>query len=164
FSLPTFVDGAGVMLRRGEETDFGGLAGKRLGVLGGTTTERALRGTLEGTGMPGEVTTVAGHDAGVAALLDGEVDAYFADQSILMFLAAGSGAADRLSVADNTLTVERHALALPKGDEAFRAALDAALSRMHREGAVAGAFRRAFPGATPGRGMQALLLLGGLPD
>ncbi|MEM6440021.1 MAG: amino acid ABC transporter substrate-binding protein [Pseudomonadota bacterium] len=164
FSLATFVDGAGVMLRAGEETDFSGLAGKRLGVLEDTTTARALRATLEGTGMAAEIVAQDAHDAAAAALLDGRIDAYFADHSILLFLAAAAADPTRLAIADNTLTVERHALALRKGDEAFRTAVDRALSQMHREGEMAAIFRRVFPGARPGPGLAALLLLGGLQD
>ncbi|MEM1314115.1 MAG: transporter substrate-binding domain-containing protein, partial [Pseudomonadota bacterium] len=85
FSLATFVDGAGLMLRRGEESDFSGLAGKTLGVLEGTTTAEALRVTLEGVGMQAEVAAQETHDSAVAALIGGEIDAYFADHSILMF-------------------------------------------------------------------------------
>lgn len=164
FSLPTFVDGAGLMLRRGEETDFSGLAGKKLGVLEGTTTARALRATLEGIAMDAEVVAQDTHDSAISALTGGEIDAYFADHSILLFLAAGAPDPTLLAIADNTLTVERHALALPKGDERFREAVDRALSQMYREGDMAAIFGRAFPGARPGPGYAALLLLGGLQD
>ena len=37
FSLPTFVDGAAVMLPRDAEPEFDALAGKQIGVHAGTT-------------------------------------------------------------------------------------------------------------------------------
>ena len=42
FSLPTFVDGAAVMLPRDAEAEFDALAGKKIGVHAGTTTEAIL--------------------------------------------------------------------------------------------------------------------------
>ena len=165
FSLPVFVDGAGVMVRAEEIPDgFTDFAGRRIGVLEGTTTERGLRTTLEALGMEAEVVALGSHDAGIDALLAGEVDGWFADRAILLGLSQTPRAVERVAVADETLTVERQALALPKGDEGFREAVDAALSRMFRDGTMATLFGRAFPGARPGLALEALWLLGGVPD
>jgi ABC-type amino acid transport substrate-binding protein len=38
FSIPTFVDGASIMVKGGGPSEFGELAGKKIGVLAGTTT------------------------------------------------------------------------------------------------------------------------------
>ena len=44
FSLPTFIDGAGVISRTSKPVRaFEDLAGKRIGVLGGTTSEADAR-------------------------------------------------------------------------------------------------------------------------
>lgn len=165
FSIPTFVDGAGVMVRADAEIDgLGDFAGRRLAVRGATTTEEALRNTLERMGMQAEVAAVESHDAGLSALLAGEVDAYFADRSILLGLAAAPEAAEAVAVSAELLTVERHALALPRGDHAWRQAVDGALSRMYADGAMRRIFAESFPGARPGLGLEALWLLGGLPE
>jgi ABC-type amino acid transport substrate-binding protein len=47
FSIPTFVDGASMMIRADGPRDFKSLKGQKIGVLGGTTTEQGLRGTLQ---------------------------------------------------------------------------------------------------------------------
>ena len=47
FSIPTFVDGASLMVKGDEPSEFGALAGKKVGVLAGTTTEQSLRASLD---------------------------------------------------------------------------------------------------------------------
>ena len=41
FSIPTFVDGASLLVAGDGPGDFGALSGKKIGVLAGTTTEQA---------------------------------------------------------------------------------------------------------------------------
>ena len=53
FSLPTFVDGAAVMLPRDAEPEFDALAGKRIGVHAGTTHRGDPRQQPEGQGDAG---------------------------------------------------------------------------------------------------------------
>jgi ABC-type amino acid transport substrate-binding protein len=43
FSIPTFVDGGGIMVKGDGPSNFEALAGKKIGVLAGTTTEQDLR-------------------------------------------------------------------------------------------------------------------------
>jgi polar amino acid transport system substrate-binding protein/glutamate/aspartate transport system substrate-binding protein len=69
---------------------------------------------------------------------------------------------ESLTVSENTLTVEKHALALRRGDEDFRLAVDRAISELYVSGRMADFFAEAFPGAKPGLGLKALFLLG--PD
>lgn len=143
FSIPTFVDGAGIALPRGGATSMQELAGRTIAVTGGTTTEEALTNMLERTGMNAEVLTVPDHDAGLAALTDGRAAAYFADRAILHFLVAARGL-DDIAVADDQFTLETHALALARGDADFRLAVDAALSRLYLTGEVDALFAQAF--------------------
>lgn len=164
FSIPIYVDGASVLMRRGETAEFAMLAGRRIGVKAGTTTERNLMATLERTGMTADVVTVAEDAEGLARLIARDIDAYFADQSILLFLVAGSGVGQDLAIANNVLTVEPQALALPRGDERFRLEVDRALSRMYREGEIARIFAASFAPAVMGDAMRALTLLAPLPE
>jgi polar amino acid transport system substrate-binding protein/glutamate/aspartate transport system substrate-binding protein len=163
FSIPVFIDGASVMMKRDALTDMQGLAGKTVGVRDGTTTEEALLVTIGRMGLDAEVLAVADHEEGVAKLLAGEIAAYFADQSILLFLVAGSPDRERLALSGNVLTVEPHALALPLGDGAFRLAVDRALSDLFREGEIAKLFEANFAPATMGDAMRALMVLAPIP-
>ena len=54
---------------------------------------------------------------------EGKISAYFGDRSILLFLIEDSKAPQKLRLADDYLTVEPYALALPRGDEDFRLAV-----------------------------------------
>ncbi len=162
FSLPTFVDGAAVLLPLGADPELAALEGKQVGVRGGTTTETVLRATLEAAGVQAEVVVFDDHHAALAAIEAGEITAYFGDQSILYGLFFDSDMSQELVVSDNMLTVEKHGLAMPRGDEDFRLAVDTAISGLYRSGEMAGFFEEAFPGATPGLALRALFLIG--PD
>jgi len=96
---------------------------------------------------------------------EGKVSAYFGDRSILVSLIRDSKAPDKLMLAENYFSVEPYALALPRGDEAFRLAVDRALSHIYRSGEIAAIFKRTFGEQTkPGQVLQTLYLVVGLPD
>ena len=69
------------------------------------------------------------------------------------------GKANQLSISDNTLTVETQGLALPRGDDDFRLAVDRAVSALYRTGQMEAIFKQALPGAQPGMALQALFLI-----
>ncbi len=165
FSLPTFIDGAGVLLREDGPENFGDLDGQKVGVRAGTTTEDALRATVEDMAIKVETVAVKDHKDGVARLLKGEIAAYFADRAILYFLLQGSGASDKLFLSDQQFTYEPYALALQKGDTDFRLAVDRALSRIYRSGEITTVFTAAFgPGAEPTEELSALYRISALPE
>jgi polar amino acid transport system substrate-binding protein/glutamate/aspartate transport system substrate-binding protein len=163
FSIPTFVDGAGIALPRGGATSMRELAGETIAVTGGTTTEEALLNMLGRTGMEADVLAVADHEAGLEALRDGRAAAYFADRAILNFLVRGRGV-DDVVVADDQFTLETHALALPRGDGDFRLAVDRGLSRLYLTGEVQALFGQAFgPDAEMSDLLRALYRISALP-
>ena len=165
FSLPVFVDGASVLLREDGPENFGDLDGQKVGVRAGTTTEEALRNTVEDLAIKVETIAVKDHKDGVAKLLKGDIAAYFADRAILYFLMQGSGATDKLFLSDQQFTYEPYALALQKGDSEFRLAVDRALSRIYRSGEISAIFTAAFgPGAEPTDELSALYRISALPE
>ncbi len=165
FSMPTFVDGAGLLIRNDGPKSLNALAGHKIGVLAGTTTEDELRASLKDAGVTAEVIPANTHVEGLALLDDGKVSAYFADRGILMFLAEQSNAPSKLLLADNYLTIEPYALALPHGDEDFRLAVDRALSNVYRSGQIAAIFAHTFGAKTkPSPILQSLFLVSALPD
>ncbi len=165
FSLPTFLDGASLMARAGGPKDLRGLAGRQIGVLAGTTTEESLRNSLKDAGITGEIVVVKTHGEGLAMLDDGKISAYFGDRSILLFLIKDSKAPGKLRLADDYLSVEPYALALPRGDSDYRLAVDRALSHIYRSGEIGPIFERTFGGnAKPSQILQTLYLISGLPD
>jgi len=164
FSIPTFIDGASLMIRADGPHDLKAMAGKKIGVLGGTTTEQSLRDSLKAAGTTSDVIPAKTHAEGVAMLDDGKISAYFADRSILVSLIKDSKAPGKLMLAENYLSVEPYALALPRGDEEFRLAVDRALSHIYRGGEIGPLFKRTFGDANPGQVLGTLYLITGLPD
>ena len=165
FSIPTFVDGASLMIRADGPGDLKAMAGHKIGVLGGTTTEEALRNSLKLAGITAEIIPAKTHAEGLAMLDDAKVSAYFGDRSILVSLIRDSKAPNKLMLAENYLSVEPYALALPHGDEDFRLAVDRALSHIYRSGEIGAIFKRTFGDNTkPGEVLLTLYLVSGLPD
>ena len=165
FSIPTFLDGASLMVRADGPKSLRDLAGKKIGVLAGTTTEEALRNTLKEAGISGDVVAAKTHGEGLAMLDDDKISAYFGDRSILLFLIKDSKAPEKLRLADDYLSVEPYALALPRGDSDFRLAVDRALSHIYRSGEIVSIFERTFGGkAKPSQILQTLYLTSSLPD
>lgn len=157
FSIPIFVDGTAVMLPKGASASFASLNGKKVGVRGGTTTEEALTNTLKDTGTDAEMVTFDSHEDAMAAMQSGEISAYFADQSILLFMNKDGG---DFVVMDRLLTIEKQGLAMLRGDDEFRYLVDGALSGMINTGVIPAIFRQELSGIAPGQAMQWLYRLG----
>ncbi|TXL78237.1 amino acid ABC transporter substrate-binding protein [Vineibacter terrae] len=165
FSLPTFVDGASLMVRAGAPDDLKGMAGRKIGVLGGTTTELALRNALQRAAVNAEVVLMDSHPEAISQLDDGRIVAYFADRAILMSLARDSKAPDQIRIAEQYLTVEPYALAMSHGDNAFRLAVDRALSHIYRSSDIVRLFQRAFGvNVNQSQLLHSLYVAASLPD
>lgn len=165
FSITTFVDGAGLLTSDKDLRELKQLSGQKIGVLAGTTTEGALRRTLDAGGVQAEIVPAKTHSDGLAMLDDGKTSAYFADRSILMFLLPQSRAPDKLMMADNYLSLEPYALALPLGDQDFRLAVDTALSHIYRSGEIVEIFNATFGDKiAPSSMIKTVYAISGLPD
>jgi len=165
FSIPTFLDGASLIVRADGPKKLNELTGRKVGVAAGTTTEESLRNSLRDAGIGAEVVAAETHRDGLAMLDEGKISAYFADRSILLFLIKDSKAPEKLRLADDYLSIEPYALALPRGDNDFRLAVDRALSHIYRSGEIGTIFERTFGGkAKPSQILQTLYLISGLPD
>jgi ABC-type amino acid transport substrate-binding protein len=165
FSIPTFIDGAGVLLRADGPDNFAALAGQKVGVRAATTTEEALRNSLERQGMEATIIRVDSHEDGLAKLQAGEITAYFADQAILIFLAMRSEAPEKLKVGERQFTLEPYALGLQRGDDDFRLAVDTSLSRLYRSGEIERIFKNSFgANANQSEILRALYVISALPE
>jgi len=92
FSIPTFVDGASLMIRADGPHDLKAMSGQKVGVVAGTTTEQALRNSLKEAGVASDVVPAKTHAEGLAMLDDSKISAYFADRPILVSLIKDSKA------------------------------------------------------------------------
>ncbi|MDX1710144.1 MAG: amino acid ABC transporter substrate-binding protein [Rhodovibrionaceae bacterium] len=164
FSLPTFVDGASVLLPTDGAQSLRELTGGRIGVRAGTTTEEALNNTLKAMDIEAEVVAVQDHFDGVSRVRDGKLDAYFADMAILLFVLQQTENPQSLRIASQQFTQEPYALALARGDSDFRLVVDRALARIYRSGRVAEVFRAHFSPAAPSDLLRALFVIHALPE
>jgi ABC-type amino acid transport substrate-binding protein len=137
FSLVTFVDGGSILSKidapMGRIGDFGG---KRVAVLQGTTTERALREALKRALVSTEVVTVKTRDEGLELLRQSQVDGFAADRTTLIGVVAKRAGGDVYKLLDEDFSVEQYALMLPRGDYDFRLAVNRGLARLYRSGDI----------------------------
>jgi ABC-type amino acid transport substrate-binding protein len=165
FSIPIFIDGASFAIGPDGPRDVGQMAGKKVGVLPGTTTEQDLRRAMTGTGIKADIVMVKSNQEGVDLLEKGQIAAYFADRATLTFLLRKERQASSLLMADTYLSVEPIALGLQRGDRDFRLAVDTALSHIYRRGEIVPIFRTAFgAAANPSQLLAALYQVVALPD
>jgi ABC-type amino acid transport substrate-binding protein len=164
FSISTFISGAGMMIQPGGPTAFDQLAGKKIGVLSGTTTEQDLKTFLKARDVAAEIVPVQSHSDGFEQLGGGKISAYFADRTILQFMLMQRNQDGKLLLADQFLSVEPYALALPR-DADFRLEVDRALSRLLRNGGAKKVFTQAFGEQAHPTGLQSsLFIISGLPE
>lgn len=163
FSLPTFIDGAGVVTRGAPVKGLEDLKGKKVGVLKGTTTEETLRSTLGQMRIPATIVTVADHPDGLRQLSEGKLDAYFGDRGILSYLIGNSSYGQGLSLSDQYFTFETYALALPRGDQAFRLMVDTTLADLYRTDRIRDIYARSFGKFPPDQFLNALFVINGVP-
>jgi ABC-type amino acid transport substrate-binding protein len=164
FSIATFISGAGMMIRPGGPDSFEKLAGQKVGVLAGTTTEQDLKSFLAARNITADIITVKGHSEGFTQLESGAILAYFGDRTILQYMLMKSDQGGKLLLADQFLSIEPYALALPRDPE-FRLTVDRALSRLYRSGAAKAIFAKTFGDKAHPTGLQtSLYVLSGLPE
>lgn len=165
FSIPTFVDGASLIIRPSGPKDLKDLAGKKVGVLVNTTTDSGLRGLLQAASIQAEVVPLKAHQEGFDAVKNGAVAAYFADRGILTYLLANDKSQVNVLLADAFLSVEPYALAMRRGDEDFRLAVDRSLSQIYRSDQIKQIFAAAFGANTqPTPVLLGLYLTSALPQ
>ena len=159
FSVPIYVDGTSVLLPKTMGSNFEDLAGTKIGVRSNTTTLTVLEASLKQANIEAEVVKFTDHNAGFDAIKAAEIDAYFADQSILMYEFFTQKMQEQFQQPSPILTLEKQGLALPRGDADFRLAVDTALSEMFNNGTMEQLFKQAFPGVKPGQAVQAMYLM-----
>jgi polar amino acid transport system substrate-binding protein len=143
FSQPIFLTGATALLRKDSPDYLQTLfldtpavravsqhlaSASAIGVRANTTTEAILReaGSIEMTKT--RIAEFDTHEDGLKALEDRKIDAYFADQVLLMNLAKRARDPSSLEVGDRLFTHEPYAIALRRDDANFRLLVDRALT------------------------------------
>jgi glutamate/aspartate transport system substrate-binding protein len=166
FSLMTFVDGGSVLVKNDTDLfkleDFGG---KRIAVVKGTTTERAMPDALQMHGVKATLVPVESVEAGVAQVQTGKVDGFASDRLKLIGTALNAQKAGTYRVIDEDFSIEPYALVLPRGDPDFRLAVNRGLARVYRSGEIVKVYDRWLgPLGKPGVLLNALYYLQRIPE
>jgi glutamate/aspartate transport system substrate-binding protein len=166
FSHMTFVDGGSLLVKTtGKLASFQDFAGKKIGVIPGTTTETALKAALQKALVNAQVTPVKDHREGLTGVEGGTLDAYASDRVILIGLAVTAQDPSQFAIADTYLSYEPYGLMLRRGDAAFRLTVNRALSQLYRSGEVMQIYGRWFGKlGTPGNLLIAMYALHALPE
>lgn len=137
FSLMTWVDG-GNFITKGDRpaNSLADMADKRVGVVIGNTTEQALREWMKNNMISFSVVPVPSHRDGLQQLQDGQLDAYAADQTILIGLVSTTAEQMQMRLASNNFSYEPYALTVPRNDADFKQAVNSALAQLYRSGEV----------------------------
>jgi putrescine:ornithine antiporter len=107
------------------------LQSQTLAVVAGTPTEKIVANALTRLQLPAKVAPVKTYADGLQAVLDRKASVFFADRSVLIDAVKRNPSYADLKVTDRRLSVAPVAIALPRGNEDARLAIDKALSALY---------------------------------
>lgn len=172
FSTSFFVVTTRLLVKRDSGLrDFPELAGRRVVVTAGTTSERLLRSYNEAHGGRIQLLSARDHGDAFQALENGQVDAFMLDDALLYGERAKARNPDDWLVTGTPMSSEVYGCMMRKDDPAFKAVVDRALTRVMTSGEAMKIYTRWFQRPIPPRGLnlnwpasEALLKLFRQPD
>jgi ABC-type amino acid transport substrate-binding protein len=166
FSSFVFVDGTGILVKATlAAKSLGDLGGRRIGVIAGSSNEKALNDALKARVINATVVAVKTRDDGLAQLEAGTIDAFASDRVLLIGLAGKAKEPKSLALLTEALSFEPYAIALPRGDWQMRLAVNTALAQIYRSGAIGEIYGRWFGAlGRPGPIIEMTYLFGALPE
>jgi ABC-type amino acid transport substrate-binding protein len=145
FSTVTFIQTGSLLVRSDSGVKKAAdLAGKKLSVVAGTTTERRVTEALANAKIAAEVLPFKDRDEAFKAMEDGKTQALAGDKIVLVGLVARDSSRTRFAMLDEDFSLEPYAFALRRGDPDFRLAVNRALAVTYRSGAIVSIFDRWF--------------------
>jgi glutamate/aspartate transport system substrate-binding protein len=167
FSYLTFVDG-GSLLASGAAgiTTVADLARKRVAVIPGTTTEKALADALQKAWVTdAQIVPVKEHLEGLAAVEQGRAAAYASDRLVLVGLQQRAKDPSRLRVSGQYFSYEPYALMLRRDDPDFRLAVNRALVKLYQSVHITQVYEAWFGRFSQASALvRAMYSLNSLPD
>jgi len=165
FSNYVFVDGTSLLARSelGAKS-ISDLAGRMIGVIAGTSNEKALQAALKDRAVTAAVSAVSTREEGLAKVEAGELDALASDQVLLLGLSGKAKDPKKLALVDDSLSFEPYAIVLPK-DANLRSEVNTALARIYRSPAIIDVYTQWFGAfGKPGQALRAVYIMGSIPD
>ncbi len=166
FSVPIFVDGGSVLVAgKAQLKRLADLKGKRVAVIGNTTTEQALKRALDQVDASATLVTVKDGEAGLALLQQGKVDGYAGDRIVLAGIRNSLPESSGLELMEGDFSFEPYALMMSRTDPDFRLAVNRALVGLYRSGEIDGIFQQWLGGlGRPGPLLHSMFYLNTLPE
>jgi glutamate/aspartate transport system substrate-binding protein len=131
FTQIIFVTGASFMTKAGNDIR-GNFAGKKIGVVKNTTTAIELKKLFKETQIDTNIVFLGSTLEGRNALEKEKIDAFAADQIVLIGLALNSDDPGKFSILPDLFSYEPLALAVRKNDADFRLVADRVISGLCR--------------------------------
>jgi ABC-type amino acid transport substrate-binding protein len=166
FSTLTYMDGTGLLVRGSTAgNSLTDLAGKKIGVIAGTSNERALAEAMKAKVVSATVVPVTSREEGLRQVEAGAIDAFASDRVLLMGLVSKARDPKAMAIMLDALSYEPYAIALPRGDWAMKQAVDAALAQIYRSSALPELYDRWFGAlGPPAPALELMFALGRLPE
>jgi glutamate/aspartate transport system substrate-binding protein len=143
FSNFVFVESTGVIVAKAANIGkFSDMAGKNIAVASGTTNEKAIIEQIKLQKIDATVVPVKDGSEAIAALESGKADAFASDK--LLLVGARLKEPQNFMMLPDDLSVEPYAIVVPRGDWAFRLAVNTGLAQVFRTGAVVALFNGWF--------------------
>ena len=166
FSSLIYAESTGVLVKAGQGFfNFDSMAGRKIGVVPGSTNARAIRDQLMQRKMDAMLVEFRDREVGVAALARGALDGFATDKLVLLALAQAANLRD-YSLLPDDLSFEPFGIMLPRGDWAFRLAVNAGLARVFRSGEIVEIYTKYFStlAPNPSAWIGAVFTFGALPE
>ena len=143
FSNFVFVESTGIVVTKESNIrTFADMTGKKIVVASGTTNEQAIVTQLKQQKVEATVISVKDGSEAVALLESGKADGFASDK--LLLVGARIKNPQALIMLPDDLSVEPYAIVLPRGDWAFRLAVNTGLAQIFGTGQVVGVFKSWF--------------------
>ena len=138
FTLMTFITGSAVLSKQtGPIANVDELAGKKVAVLRGTTTEAVMRRLADVNDIDLKLQLITSHDQGMQLLNSGKVSGYASDRAMLIGqVFRNENAQNQYAMTKYTLSFEPYAMMIPRGDTEFRLVADRALASIFRSAKI----------------------------
>jgi ABC-type amino acid transport substrate-binding protein len=166
FSSLVYLDGTGLLVKASMPgTTLLDMSGKKIGVIAGTSNERALTEGLKSRVVTATLVPVKSREDGMAQLDAGTIDAFASDRVLLMGLVSQKPDQKAYALLVDALSYEPYAIVLPRGDWAMKQAVDSALSQIYGSPAIGEIYNRWFGSiGKPGPILETMYGLGRIPQ
>lgn len=166
FSSYIFVDGTGLLVKTNNSVQrLSDLGGKKIGVIAGTSNEKALHDALKRSVINATVVPLKSRDEGLTQLEGGQIDSFASDRTLLLAMAPKAKDPKSIAMLGEDISFEPYAIVLPRNDDDFRLAVNSGLAQIYRSGDISAIFKRWFGAlGQPGLMLNATYIFGSIPE